>query len=306
VLAALLPSVSTDQALSAFAQASHSATPELALAAGLVVFARIIGFFIMVPFFGSMNIPMVARLALALTITVIITPIVMGPATAGLTAAGLSFQLLLLLVNQLLIGLMLGLACAFTMYGIESAGRVIDSQRGSGIADLASPMSGDRSSALGQWLQMTAVVIMLLTGLHLVLLQGIIQSFHMIPATASLDWIGNPTIKGDDKVIRMFADMSGHMLVIMIKIAAPAMLSLLLADVLLGIINRGAPQVNVFSLSQVIKGPLGHAAMLVAMLQIVTYIDQGAFKDLLGMAQYTGNGIPHSGDLYQLMRRMGA
>jgi type III secretory pathway component EscT len=102
-----------------------------------------------------------------------------------------------------------------------------------------------------------------------------------------------------------FADLSGKMLVTMIRIAAPAMLSLLLADVLLGIINRGAPQVNVFSLSQVIKGPLGHAAMLIAMLQIVSFIDHGAFQDLAGVAKY-GHGLPHKGDLFELIRKMGA
>jgi hypothetical protein len=46
----------------------------------------------------------------------------------------------------------------------------------------------------------------------------------------------------------------------------------MLTDVLLGIINRGAPQVNVFALSQVVKGPIGIAAIMIALLPTWNYV----------------------------------
>ena len=66
--------------------------------------------------------------------------------------------------------------------------------------------------------------------------------------------------------------MSGESLLLTLQIAAPAMIVLMLTDVLFGIINRGAPQVNVFALSQVVKGPIGIAAIMIALLPTWNYV----------------------------------
>jgi type III secretory pathway component EscT len=79
----------------------------------------------------------------------------------------------------------------------------------------------------------------------------------------------------------MFAEMSGASLLLTLQIAAPAMITLMLTDVLLGIINRGAPQVNVFALSQVIKGPIGIAALMIAILPIWNYLGDHALPRIV-------------------------
>lgn len=265
---------------------------------GVVVFARIVGMIVMMPFFGSMNIPMTVRVAMAAVLAAVVTPTV-GDSVIALPGDQVSF--ILLLVNQVLIGLMLGLVAAFVFSGIESAGRIIDTQRGSNITDIIAPQSGERTSPSGQWLMMLALVIFLATGQHMVLLSGMIQSFHVLPATLSLDWIGD---RNHDGLIKEFAGLSSNMLEIAVKVAAPAMLTILLSDVLLGIINRGAPQVNVFMLSMPLKAILGIAAMFTALgatLYFFTGQETGAFRSLLGNPH--GPGLGGSlGDILRLMR----
>lgn len=262
------------------AEAVTGLTGSLSLATALVVFARMVGFFVLAPFFGSMNIPMTVRVSMAAVLSIVAAPLVGTTAVAGVLKSGGGLGFSMLLVNQVLIGLLMGIVCGFVFYGIESAGRVIDTQRGSNISDTIAPQSGERTSPMGQWMMMLALVIFISTGQHLVMLEGIINSFTAFPPTTSLDWVGDP-MKGTDSLVKLLADLSGQLLVITMQVAAPAMLSLMLTDVLLGIINRGAPQVNVFALSMVIKGPIGLAAVLMSLASIALFFTDVAFPMLL-------------------------
>ncbi|MCW2962307.1 MAG: flagellar biosynthetic protein FliR/type secretion protein SpaR/YscT/HrcT [Thermoleophilia bacterium] len=255
----------------------------------LVVLARILGFMIVAPFFGSMNIPMTARVGFSLVLTAATVPFVKHDISASLALelkSGGAFDLLLLLVNQVLIGLMLGFCASFIFYAIESAGRIIDTQRGSNITDIIAPQTGERTSPTGQWLMMVALMILLVSGLHMEMISGLLNTFKIFPPTASLGWIGDPLQSGaahpsQESVISAFAQMSGDSLLLTLQIAAPAMMTLLLTDVLLGIINRGAPQVNVFALSQVVKGPIGIAAIMVALLPTWGYLRDHAIPSIV-------------------------
>lgn len=266
-----LPEVSPDQASAALNAVSGGATPGVMLGSALVVFARIAGFFLFVPFFGSLNIPMMARVGLAAVLAVVITPLVVDSVAPGVAAAGGGTGVVFLIVNQALIGLLLALVASFVFQAVESAGRIIDTQRGTNMSDVIAPQSGERTSPAGQWLMMVALVILLVSNQHLLLLDGIVKSFDALPATTSLDWITHGG-KLEGSAVQELARLSGKMLELTVQIAAPAMISLMLADVLLGIINRGAPQVNVFALGMIIKPPLGVAAMLVGLAATVVFL----------------------------------
>jgi len=296
-----LPQITTGQAMDALGTVmGPGLAPEVMMATFFVVLARMIGFIVVAPFFGSMNIPMTARVSLAVVLTTVITPMVAADAQMGLIENGPpgGFDFLMLLVNQLFIGLMFGFVAAFIFYGVESAGRVIDTQRGSNITDIIAPQTGDRTSPVGQWLMMFALMVLLTSNQHLLILDAMIDTFRLFPASGSLDWIGDPLRGGSlqhmSPVLKEFVALSGQSLEITIKIAAPAMLSLMLTDILLGIINRGAPQVNVFALSQVVKGPIGIGGVLVALGSIALFLENGALTSI-----WKGN---HSiGNLAELM-----
>jgi flagellar biosynthetic protein FliR len=276
--------VNPDAALDAFGSVLGTGDPKLFLVIFLAVFARVLGFMIVAPFFGSMNIPMTARVGFSVVLTAASVPFVegsVGPALKSELGSGGAFDLVLLLVNQVLVGLMLGFCASFIFYAIESAGRIIDTQRGSNITDIIAPQTGERTSPTGQWLMMVALMILLVSGLHMEMISGILNSFKVFPPTLGLEWIGDPLQSGADHpsqeaVISAFAKMSGDSLLLTLQIAAPAMITLMLTDVLLGIINRGAPQVNVFALSQVVKGPIGIFAIMIAILPTWNYVKESA------------------------------
>lgn len=279
-LLAAIPQVDPALAARTFGDIVGTDDPQLFLLVGLAVLARILGFMIVAPFFGGMNIPMTARVGFAVILTAVTVPYVDGSVRASLRlelAGGGAFDFVLLLANQVLVGLMLGFCASFIFYAIESAGRVIDTQRGSNMTDIIAPQTGERTSPTGQFLMMVALMVLLVSGLHMVMIEGLLNSFNVFPPTLGLEWLGDPLRASADHpelegVIATFAKLSGDSLLLTLQIAAPAMMTLMLTDVLLGIINRGAPQVNVFALSQVVKGPIGIAALMIALLPTWNYL----------------------------------
>lgn len=284
LLLANIPSIDPAQAAQTFGDLVGQDDPQLFLVMFAAVLARILGFMIVAPFFGSLNIPMTARVGFSIAISAVTVPYVegaVGPAVVRELASSDAFDLLLLLVNQVLVGLFLGFCASFLFYAIESAGRVIDTQRGSNMTDILAPQTGERTSPTGQFLMMLALMVLLISGLHMEMIQGLLNSFKIFPPTLGLEWLGDPLRASAERpelqgTIKMFAEMSGDSLLLTLQIAAPAMITLMLTDVLLGIINRGAPQVNVFALSQVIKGPIGIAALMIAILPIWSYLSDHA------------------------------
>ena len=281
---AAIPSIDPAAAADTFGQVIGQDNPTVFLMVFLVVLARILGFLIVAPFFGGMNIPMTARVGFAVILTTVATPYVQGTVAASMAVelkGGGSLDFALMLVNQVLVGLFLGFCASFIFYAIESAGRIIDTQRGSNITDIIAPQTGERTSPTGQWLMMVALMILLVSGLHMEMVKGILNTFEVFPPTLGLEWLGDPLKAGTDHpelsgTIEAFAKMSGDSLLLTLQIAAPAMITLMLTDVLLGIINRGAPQVNVFALSQVVKGPIGIAALMIALLPTWNYLRDDA------------------------------
>lgn len=288
-LLANIPSIDPAQAADAFGNITGSGDPQMLLLVAGAILARILGFMMVAPFFGGMNIPMTARVGFAVTLTAVTVPYagdVVAPALARELAGGGALDYVLLLVNQVLVGLFLGFCASLIFYAIESAGRIIDTQRGSNMTDIVAPMTGERTSPTGQFLMMTALMVLLVSGLHMEMLSGILNSFEVFPPTLGLEWLGDPLRASADHpelegVIATFAKMSGDSLLLTLQIAAPAMMTLMLTDVLLGIINRGAPQVNVFALSQVIKGPIGIAALMIALLPTWGYLRDHAIPSIV-------------------------
>lgn len=284
-----LPSIDAGAARDLFGQLVQTDHPAVFLMVAGAVLARILGFMIVGPFFGSLNIPMTARVAFAVIMTAVVTPYAepyVGASIGHALKGGGPIDYLLLLANQVFIGLFLGFCGSFIFYSIESAGRVIDTQRGSNMADIIAPQSGERTSPTGQFLMMIALVIFVVSGLHMQMLQAFLDTFRVFPPTLGLEWLGNPIAATGghpelEAVIKSFAEMSGASLLLTLQIAAPAMITLLLTDVLLGIINRGAPQVNVFALSQVVKGPIGIAALMIALLPIWNYVSDHALPRIV-------------------------
>ncbi|HEY0078964.1 MAG TPA: flagellar biosynthetic protein FliR [Pyrinomonadaceae bacterium] len=225
-----------------------------------LAFARLLSFLIVVPFFGGAAVPARVKVATAAALVIILYPAL----EAGLPADGtLGFGavgFVALLAKEAFVGFTLGFVASLVFEAIQVAGRIIDFQRGSSMDELFAPQLQTRVSELGQFKLQFAIVLFLFIGAHHFFLSALLRSFEYVPAT------GFPHIQPGWTPSALFITrLTGGVLAIGVQLAAPAMIALLLTDLFFGIINRVAPQINVFFLSLPVKMAVGIVVVLIAL-----------------------------------------
>ena len=201
----------------------------------LLLLTRITGIFIISPFFGSQNIPITMRVATAMTIAVVIFPVVdqhtIVEAPASVLSSGLS------VLSELFIGWLIGLVSYVALISISMAGKIMDLQVGYAMVQVMDPTSGQQNALIGSFLYNLAVIIFLVTDGHHFLLSGLVESFQMIPITG---------LNLDTDIVDLMVDFTNGIFVSGMKVAIPVTFAILLTNVGLGILARTMPQLNIF------------------------------------------------------------
>lgn len=197
-------------------------------------FFRIGAVFISMPFFGDALIPVWVRSLLALSIVVITAPL-MPPMPAvdlfSLTSLFLAFE-------QAIWGLFFGLILHLLFSVFTMLGQIVSLQMGLGMAMMNDPVNGLSVAILGRIFLLFCTLLFLSLEGHLLVIDVLIQSFVIWPVGAGLTAV---SLQG---VINVF----GWMFVSALALALPAIVSMLLANISFGVMNRAAPSLNVYAL----------------------------------------------------------
>ena len=173
------------------------------------------------------------------------------------------------LIMELIIGISIGLTAAVIIQGVAYAGDVLSLQTGLSLG--AALSGGDVPGAgLGQMLSVTALLIYVVLGGHLILLQGLAESLQVLPPGKPLQAAvgGAATAAAFGQVFKSAA-----------QVAAPAMVALLLANIALAILTRAVPQLNAIMVSFPITIGLG-LVMIGVSMPIVASAIQGWIQEL--------------------------
>jgi flagellar biosynthetic protein FliR len=191
--------------------------------------------FLAAPVFGAANVPIQLRLVIALAIGV---PAVAASGMALPPEGVVSWSGFLLIVGEAVIGLGMGFVLQMGLAAALLAGEAISNAMGLGFASMVDPMSGQMSSTIGQFLSMLATILFLAADGHLLLIDIIVDSYTTLPpgnAWPSFDAIGGVLRFGS----LMFA--AG------LTIALPVGFVLVLVQMIMGVIGRSAPAMNLFA-----------------------------------------------------------
>lgn len=196
---------------------------------------RILGLITAAPLFGNASVPVPVKIALGVLLASIIAPAIPAlPAADPLSMAGL-----LILVQELLIGVAMGFAIRLVFAAIEMAGEICSLTMGLGFASFFDPLTKGRSSAVSQFLALIATMAFLAANAHLVLLEALAESFITMPISAtpmssSAEW--------------EMAKWGGLIFSAGLHLSLPIVAALLITQVALGILTRAAPQLNIFGI----------------------------------------------------------
>jgi len=227
-----------------------SADINLWIAGLLWPLARIMALIAAAPLFGNSAVPVRIKLSLGILLTMIVAPAVpAGPAADPLSLAGL-----LILAQEMLVGLAMGFTIRIIFAAVEMAGEISSLTMGLGFATFFDPNTQGRSSAISQFLSLVATMAFLAVNAHLVLLAALVESFTTLPISASPIYGGG---------FKQLADWGGTIFSTGVQLSLPIVAALLITNVALGILTRAAPQLNLFGIGFPIT--LGVGLLVIAM-----------------------------------------
>jgi type III secretion protein T len=223
------------------------------LIAAAIAIARALGVILLTPAFTRLGITGLIRSSVAAVIALPVIPsIVDALATTQLSSTIIAG----LLIKEMLIGAVVGIAFGIPFWAAEAAGDLVDLQRGSTAAQLLDPLALAESNITGTLLTITLLALFFLSGGFSLLLRGLYESYTLWPATSFAPVLGPGSVA---QVLQML----DRIMQISILIVAPIVIGLLLADIALGFLSRMTPQFHVFDLSLAVKN------LLFALLMVV-------------------------------------
>jgi len=196
---------------------------------------RILGLVAAAPVFGNTGVPMLIKTTLGVTLAAVVAPTLPPVPIVDPT----SWAGILILGQELLIGVAMGFAMRLVFAAIEFAGEVASSSMGLSFATFFDPTSAGRSSAISQFLALVATMAFLAMNAHLVLVEALVESFFTLPISTTPMSLGAPL-----EMVRWGSRIFSAGL----QLAMPIVAALLVTNIALAILTRAAPQLNLFGI----------------------------------------------------------
>lgn len=196
---------------------------------------RVASFFMAIPIIGTQMVPMRVRLGLSLAFTLLLLPVL--PELP--VFEGLSLTTWLVILDQIIIGVLLGFTLQFLFQSFIMGAQLIALQSGLGFASMTDPATGVQVVVVAQLYSMMAMLLFLAMNGHLVMMEILAQSFYALP-------VGMFSISMDSfmRVILMVSWLFAAALLM----ALPAITALLIINLAFGIMTKAAPQLNIFAI----------------------------------------------------------
>jgi len=196
---------------------------------------RIMGFFMAAPLIGTQLVPMRVRLILAVSMAVLVAPLLPPvPQVEGISASAI-----LIVMQQVVIGVALGFFMQLLFQVFVLAGQLIAMQMGLGFASMVDPSNGVNVAIVSTVYLMLVMMLFISFDGHLVMFEVLVESFTVVP-------VGLTGFSGD-MLLRIVSTLS-WVFSSAVVLALPALTALLITNFAFGIMTRAAPQMNIFAL----------------------------------------------------------
>lgn len=228
---------------------------------GTLIFARILAFMSLAPVFDRKDIPMPIKISFALLMTICFISF----AGSAVPPKGVSYVLCILL--NVVFGCLIGFVAKVIFQTVEAAGEMINMQMGLQAAMMFDSNAKAQVSILGKLFMYLGTVIYIELGGLYWLFSAFKKGFEIFPLYA----MSIPL----DKFINLnyIIMLTGNVLFIGLQIASPVLLTTLCQDIILGIISKTAPQINVFQLSFIFKPVVGGVILVIILPLLVNSIN---------------------------------
>ncbi len=245
----------------------HYATDQQVFTAGLV-FARIGAMIMTMPGLGDTPAPSRVRLAFALLMCLVVTPVVapsLPPVPPDLGDLGA------IIIREVLIGLAIGAVLRTFMAAMAIAGEVISISTTLSFAQTANPTSGQQNTTLATFLSLMAMVLIMAANLHYLFIGAMVRSYTLFP-------YGHGVPVGDFTTLEIRT--VGDAFALGIQLTAPIMVFSLIFNLATGLVGRAMPQFQIFFAAAPLSVLLGLSIFALSLGVMGTYwLDR--YRDVL-------------------------
>jgi flagellar biosynthesis protein FliR len=218
--------------------------------AGFIIFCRLASCLMVAPGMSSQHIPARARLLIALACTYALFPLLVGNVFPIVSTAGFS-DMVRLIVSESLVGLLIGLCGRVFFLALEFAGTAVTSFLNFSAMPGVPLEDTEQSSSFSALINMSALVLVFISDLHVELLKGLIQSYGVIGVKFEI-MAPQAALRQLTAALLLTFDLA-------LRLISPFLLYSIIANLLFGLANKLLPQIPVYFISApfIIAGGLG-------------------------------------------------
>ena len=231
--------------------------PSLA-AVFMLMFARLGAMVMLMPGFGEQGIPMRIRLVIAVMLTLVMLPLHQNAYALDL-AQGFA-PIVGLLIKEIIVGVVLGLAGRLTISALQVAGVVIAQELGLGFASTVDPSQQEQGVVVSSFLTMAGIAMIFATDLHHLVIGALEQSYRIFAPGAAL-----PV----DDFTQLILITTAGAFKVGAQMAAPFLVFGLLFNVGLGVLARLMPQIQIFFIGLPASIMLGLLLLLLVLAAVM-------------------------------------
>lgn len=240
-----------------------------ALDAFLMLIGRLTGLFLSAPIFASRQLPGKVKILLIILLAGLMSYYVSVPYAVNLATPA---AFIAAIVLEIFIGYCIGFVAYVIFAAIQLAGQLIDMQMGFAMVNVLDPQTGTQIPLMGNFLYLLALLLYLSMNGHHYLLEALVQSYQLIPVMG--------VSLGHD-FIQLMIEITVYMFVIAVKVSAPVVVAVMVANIAMGFIARTVPQMNVFIVGLPLNIFLGFF-MLLPLLPVYMWIMNILFERFIG------------------------
>jgi len=247
----------------------------------LLIFCRISAFFIVAPLLSSRAIPAKFKIGVSFFMTLLIF------SSLGMNEPiPIDSDYFVAIIREIIMGLALGYLALIFFTTVQVAGTFIDFQIGFALANIIDPMTGAQAPVFGNFKYYIAILIFLSLNAHHFLIQGIMNSYEFVPLSGKLF----AKIEAGE-VTSFIVEAFSTMFMLAFQMAAPFIVVIFLLDLVLGIMAKTTPQLNIFVVGIPLKILVGFFVFILISFGLVSIFSDlfetmfGAMYQMLKMLQ---------------------
>ena len=238
-------------------------TTDLAYLSVLLVFFRMLGLFMMVPGFSHSAVPQTVKVLMALTMSLALFPVVKGfvPEVSGSLSG-----LIVGIARETAVGFLMGFVAYVTFEAIALGAQFVGYQMGLGTAGMMDPENHAQVSTLVPFQTWVALMIFFLADMHHQVLQVFTESFRV---TQGLDTASFTS----PALLKFMMGLTAKLFALGVQLAAPITLMVLSCNIVIGMLSRIMPQMNILLFSFPITLVLGFTALYLVAPELIDSIE---------------------------------